>query len=262
MSVGPLVSASVTAGVVGLLLQPLVLRFMKARSVLDIPSERSSHTVPTPRGGGVAVIAAITVGMLLYPPARPLVMPVLLCAVIGLAEDLRGIGVGARLVAQLVVGAGTGLALVPIEHGASGRALIVAGCAVWLAGYVNAFNFMDGVNGISAMFAILAGVVYAVVGLREDLPLLTGAATVVAVAATTFLPWNAGRGQIFLGDGGSYGLGAALAGLAAYAALHGVPFEATVAPLAVYLADTGFTLVRRMRAREDWLRPHRTHVYQ
>ena len=85
MSVGPLVSASVTAGVVGLLLQPLVLRFMKARSVLDIPSERSSHTVPTPRGGGVAVIAAITVGMLLYPPARPLVMPVLLCAVIGLA---------------------------------------------------------------------------------------------------------------------------------------------------------------------------------
>ncbi len=82
------------------------------------------------------------------------------------------------------------------------------------------------------------------------------------MSALLFLPWNAGRARVFLGDVGSYALGAALAVLAARAVLRGVPVEAVLGPLALYLADTGWTLQRRIRAGEPWLQSHRTHVYQ
>jgi UDP-N-acetylmuramyl pentapeptide phosphotransferase/UDP-N-acetylglucosamine-1-phosphate transferase len=70
------------------------------------------------------------------------------------------------------------------------------------------------------------------------------------------------RARVFLGDVGSYGLGAALAVLAAAVVIDGVPVEAAAAPLALYVADTGWTLQRRFRAGESWLEPHRTHAYQ
>jgi UDP-N-acetylmuramyl pentapeptide phosphotransferase/UDP-N-acetylglucosamine-1-phosphate transferase len=144
--------------------------------------------------------------------------------------------------------------------GASVAAIVVA--ALWLAAYVNAFNFMDGINGISALTAVLAGGVYAVLGVLHGRPSLVGAGAVVAAAATTFLPWNVIRPRIFMGDVGSYGLGGVIGGLAAYAALCGVPIEAAAAPLAVYLADTGWTLARRIATGQPWHHAHRTHVYQ
>jgi UDP-N-acetylmuramyl pentapeptide phosphotransferase/UDP-N-acetylglucosamine-1-phosphate transferase len=134
--------------------------------------------------------------------------------------------------------------------------------ALWLAGFVNAFNFMDGVNGISGVHALIGGVAYACLGQwRQDTFMVTAGLS-VAVAACAFLPWNAFRARVFLGDVGSYSLGAALAVLAACAVLRGVPVEAAAGPVALYLADTAWTLQRRIRRGEHWLEPHRTHVYQ
>ncbi len=121
---------------------------------------------------------------------------------------------------------------------------------------------MDGVNGISAAHALIAGVAYACYAAWGQHPFLLGASLAVAVSALLFLPWNAGRAWVFLGDVGSYALGAALAVLAAWAVLRGVPVEAVLGPLALYLADTAWTLLRRIRAGEPWLQSHRTHVYQ
>jgi UDP-N-acetylmuramyl pentapeptide phosphotransferase/UDP-N-acetylglucosamine-1-phosphate transferase len=259
------VLAVTACGAVVAATEAMAIPLLRRAAIVDVPGHRSSHAVPTPRGGGIPVAAGLLVaaGLIGGLDAVFFALAVVAFGMLGTAEDVRGLTVRGRLALQAY---GALLVAVLLVSGLAAPApvlgLLVLLCTAWITGFVNAFNFMDGVNGISAMFAILAGVVYAVVGLREDLPLLSGAATVVAVAASTFLPWNAGRAKIFLGDVGSYGLGAALAGLAAYAALHGVPLEAAVAPLAVYLADTGFTLVRRMRAGEDWLRPHRTHVYQ
>jgi UDP-N-acetylmuramyl pentapeptide phosphotransferase/UDP-N-acetylglucosamine-1-phosphate transferase len=84
----------------------------------------------------------------------------------------------------------------------------------------------------------------------------------VAAGALAFLPWNAVRARVFLGDAGSYGLGVALALLAAQAVVRHVPLEAALAPLALYLADTGWTLQRRVRAGERIFEAHRTHIYQ
>lgn len=181
----------------------------------------------------------------------------LLFAAIGLLEDVCGVPVPTRLALQLAVGLVAALLLVP-----QAAVVPVALVALWLTGYVNAFNFMDGVNGISAMHAALAGTVYAMAGAWYGVAALTVVGTVTAAAAVGFLPWNAGRGRIFLGDVGSYGLGGLLGAVAVVAWQSGVPPEAAVAPLALYLADTGWTLVRRCYRGEPWYRAHRSHAYQ
>jgi len=134
--------------------------------------------------------------------------------------------------------------------------------AVWLIGFVNAFNFMDGVNGISAGHALIGGAYYACLGWWRPDALLAVAGAAVAAGALAFLPWNAVHARVFLGDAGSYGLGVALALLAACAVIRHIPLEAALAPLAVYLADTGWTLQRRIRAGERIFEAHRTHTYQ
>jgi UDP-N-acetylmuramyl pentapeptide phosphotransferase/UDP-N-acetylglucosamine-1-phosphate transferase len=121
---------------------------------------------------------------------------------------------------------------------------------------------MDGVNGMAGAHAVVGGLAFTAVGLMRNLPVLIGAGATVAAGALTFLPWNAGRARIFLGDVGSYGLGGAFGALAAYAVLHGVAVEAALCPLALFLADTGWTLLRRIRAGEPWHRAHRWHTYQ
>jgi UDP-GlcNAc:undecaprenyl-phosphate/decaprenyl-phosphate GlcNAc-1-phosphate transferase len=134
--------------------------------------------------------------------------------------------------------------------------------AVWLIGFVNAFNFMDGVNGISAAHALIGGVAYACLGWWRPDAFLAAAGAAVAAGGLAFLPWNAVRARVFLGDAGSYGLGVALAVLATYSVLRGIPIEAALAPLGLYLADTGWTLQRRVRAGERVFEAHRTHTYQ
>jgi UDP-N-acetylmuramyl pentapeptide phosphotransferase/UDP-N-acetylglucosamine-1-phosphate transferase len=109
---------------------------------------------------------------------------------------------------------------------------------------------------------VIAGVAYACFGQWRQDPFLVAMGLAVAVGALAFLPWNAVRARVFLGDVGSYALGAALAVLAVTAVIHGVPPEAALGPLALYLADTAWTLQRRVRAGERWTEAHRTHTYQ
>jgi UDP-GlcNAc:undecaprenyl-phosphate GlcNAc-1-phosphate transferase len=248
----------------GAALQPAVVVLMIRRRVIDIPNERSSHTVPTPRGGGLAVVAAVGAGLLMLPhPTGAVLLPLTGYAALGLADDVHGVPVKVRLVAQLLIGLATGAVLA--THASVPATLViavVAALSIWMASYVNVFNFMDGINGIAAAHAMVGGLAFTAVGILRDLPVLIGAGATVATAALTFLPWNAGRARIFLGDVGSYGLGGVLGSLAAYAVLHRVPAEAALSPLALYLADTGSTLFRRIRAGEPWYRAHRWHIYQ
>ena len=208
------------------------------------------------------MVAAAAAGLMADEATRVIIVPLALFAAIGLAEDMRGVSIPARLVLQSLAGSIAGALLVPAGHSAMSAAVTVVMATAWLVGYANAFNFMDGINGISAAQAMLAGVVYAVLGVVYNVAPLTIAGVVAAAAAVTFLPWNAGRARIFLGDVGSYGLGGMLGALAVFGVLNDVPVEAMLAPLALYLADTGWTLIRRKAQGEAWYRPHRTHAYQ
>jgi UDP-N-acetylmuramyl pentapeptide phosphotransferase/UDP-N-acetylglucosamine-1-phosphate transferase len=182
---------------------------------------------------------------------------------LGFAEDLRGLSAARRLIMQAAGGTMVAVVLLSGVTGPAARfVLLVALCSAWITGFVNVFNFMDGVNGISGAHALIAGAVYACLGWWHHDGFLVPAGAAVAVGALAFLPWNAGQARVFLGDAGSYALGAALAVLAAYAVLQGIPVEATLGPLLLYIADTAWTLQRRMRAGERWFEAHRSHIYQ
>jgi UDP-GlcNAc:undecaprenyl-phosphate/decaprenyl-phosphate GlcNAc-1-phosphate transferase len=259
------VLAAVSCGTVVVVTEPVAIPLLRRASAIDVPGLRSSHSVPTPRGGGVPIALGLLVAAALIHSelALPFAVAVFAFAVTGFADDLRGLPVGPRLALQAVGGAAVGSVLVShLGMPPAVLACVATVAAVWVVGFVNAFNFMDGVNGISAAHALIGGVTYGFLGtLRPDRPLVAAGAA-IAASALAFLPWNAVRARVFLGDVGSYALGAALAVLAACAVMRGIPPEAVLGPLALYLADTAWTLLRRIRARERWFEPHRTHVYQ
>jgi UDP-GlcNAc:undecaprenyl-phosphate/decaprenyl-phosphate GlcNAc-1-phosphate transferase len=244
--------------------EPVLIPLLR-RTAVDVPNGRSSHSVPTPRGGGAPIAVGLVAAALLIHGTGAVMFAIAVAAfaAIGFADDLGSLPAGRRLAMQglaslaiaVVLVARTGLPPVLIAP-----AVIVF--AVWLIGFVNAFNFMDGVNGISAGHALIGGAYYACLGWWRPDALLAVAGAAVAAGALAFLPWNAVNARVFLGDAGSYGLGVALALLAACSVIRHIPLEAALAPLALYLADTGWTLQRRIRAGERIFEAHRTHTYQ
>jgi UDP-GlcNAc:undecaprenyl-phosphate/decaprenyl-phosphate GlcNAc-1-phosphate transferase len=256
--------AAVTCATFVTVAEPLLIPVLR-RAAVDVPNGRSSHTVATPRGGGAPIAVGLVVAALLIHGAVAVTFAVAVAAfaAIGFADDLSGLPAGRRLLMQGL--SSLAIAGVLVERIGLPWALAAAAAvllAVWLIGFVNAFNFMDGVNGISGAHALIGGAFYACLGWWRPDAFLAAAGAAVAAGALAFLPWNAVRARVFLGDAGSYGLGVALALLAAYAVIRHIPPEAALAPLALYLADTGWTLQRRVRAGERVLEAHRTHTYQ
>ncbi|NJC22821.1 UDP-N-acetylmuramyl pentapeptide phosphotransferase/UDP-N-acetylglucosamine-1-phosphate transferase [Arthrobacter pigmenti] len=246
-------------------LKPLLHRL----GVLDIPNERSSHNTVVIRGVGITVALGIAAGLVLslltglVPVDRSIVAIVLAiigsASVLGWIEDYRGLSIRVRAVLQLGIGA-VGTAALSWTIGQSYWWIPVGALAV--AAYVNAANFMDGINGISGLHGVLVGVFYSFAGVLVDQFWLTVAGLVVAAAFAGFLPWNLGRGFVFLGDVGSYLLGASIAGMAVAGLLAGVYLEYLFAPVLIYLADTFITFLRRVQGGQRWYASHREHVYQ
>ena len=261
------VRAGLACGVIVAVAEPPTIALLRRLTVLDLPGERSSHSVPTPRGGGAPIAVGLLVAASLAPGAGDaglaFAVAVSFFGLLGLADDLRGLSALSRLAVAAAGAAGVATLLVlrlPLPPLALAAAAVAA--AVWLVGFVNAFNFMDGVNGISGAHALIGGVAYAcLAGWRQD-GFGVAAGLALAAGACAFLPWNAGRARVFLGDVGSYSIGAALAVLAVRLIIDGAPVEAVGGPVALYLADVAWTLQRRVRGGERWLEAHRTHVYQ
>ncbi|WP_035776655.1 UDP-phosphate glycosyltransferase [Arthrobacter sp. H5] len=258
-------SALVLSALLPFALKPLLTRL----GVLDIPNERSSHTTVVIRGVGITVAVGIAGGLVLalltglVPVDRSIVVILLAMigasALLGWIEDYRGISIRVRLGIQLGIGA-AGTAALAWTIGQGYWWIPVGALAV--AAYVNAANFMDGINGISGFHGVTVGIFYSIAGMLGDQFWLTTAGLVVAAAFAGFLPWNLGRGFVFLGDVGSYLLGASIAALAVAGLLSGVFLEYLFSPVLIYLADTFTTFLRRAKARKRWYASHREHVYQ
>ena len=186
-----------------------------------------------------------------------------LMGAIGLVDDVRSFRVLARLVLQVAVGTG-GAVVLASGIGVSSWSAIAIGMtmALWVVGFVNAFNFMDGINGISIAQLLLAGSAWTVAGLVEGVPAVVIVGAVTVGTAAGVLPWNFPNARFFIGDVGSYFSGAWLASVSIVGMRLGIAPIVIVAPLVLYAADTSVTFLRRLIAGKPVLRAHRSHVYQ
>lgn len=257
----------------------LFIRSIAIRSgLMDFPTQRSSHAIPTPRGGGLAIVAAHFGGLmglhvLGYVTSRELVALMGgggAVAFVGFLDDRKSVAATVRfmihLVAAIIVVAMIGGVSIPGVTAGGGRAPWI-GQLVGIAGItwaINLFNFMDGIDGIAgaeAVFVSLAAGAMIFVS-SKDVGLV-GSFGALGMASLGFLVWNWPPARIFMGDVGSGFLGFMLAALAILAS-HRTTMAVQVWPIlgGVFLVDATITLIRRMVHGSRWYEAHRTHAYQ
>lgn len=259
-----------SAGVVALVATRLAEVLGRRRRLLDIPNDRSSHVIPTPRLGGLGIMAGSVAGWAaLGGPSDPegslLLAVALALGAVGLLDDVGRTSVAGKYLAQLVaavavvaiVGPQLRVAVGDIELAIGGIPAAIL-TAVGLTAVVNAVNFMDGIDGIIGSVMVVAGLAALALVAPDAAPLMLA----VAAATAGFLAWNVAPASIFMGDSGSQFLGLVVGATL----LRGPSGVVEVVPagllLAALLADTGFTLVRRARAGRDLFAGHREHLYQ
>lgn len=248
----------------------IVFARARRRGLVDVPNERSSHSTPTPRGGGLGLLIGIAAGLILAASAGvafgwefPLALVgVVLTAFVGWRDDHGGLPVGPRLAAHIATGALIlPLALLVPAPGWP-FALLVAWWIFWVVSSVNVVNFIDGIDGLIALQALVFAVHCAFAASGGG----TAAAALgytLAGACAGFLLWNWAPAKIFLGDVGSGALGAFCVVLGALVAAEGrFAFTATFAPLTPIFLDAAVTLVARKRRGERLREAHRSHLYQ
>ena len=242
----------------------LARRYALGRRLLDEPGERRSHSEPTPRGGGVAIVLALLVAMAALAARVPQWVPLLglvgagliLVAATGWIDDHRPLSPWLRLAVHALSAAL--LALACIVAGA-GVAQALAGFALALV-LVNVWNFMDGIDGLAASQAALAAAAFALASPAAGIAWWLGWA--LCAACLGFLPFNFPRARIFLGDVGSGALGYVLAVLATLASRGEAGRAWVLLPLSAFLVDAALTLGTRIVRGERWWTPHVQHLYQ
>jgi len=258
-------------------------RWAERRNMLDLPNERSSHTRPVARGGGLIIVAVTLLGasgvavlsgrfssraaFLLYAAGA------LLVAFVSWMDDVRSVPSPIRLavhfVAAGVVIAGLGywsaiqLPVVGILAFGWFGAVVTA---VWIVGLTNAYNFMDGTDGIAGGQACVAGLGWAFLGWTAGAPLISGIGLLIAGSSLGFLFHNWPPARIFMGDIGSAFLGYTLAVLPLMLGFYsGESAGAPVVGLLLvwpFVFDTAFTFTRRLFRKENVFAAHRSHLYQ
>lgn len=250
---------------------PLARRWLMWRNLVDLPGERRSHQAPTPRGGGLAVVIAMTVALMLTGGGAwwPGLLVVGMLAMLGWIDDHHELRAALRLVVQVLI-AVIGLWLVGTVESVAILSLSVeipwlwtllaAVAMVWL---INLHNFMDGSDGLAAMQGLWSGLVFGLLMLAGDLLAPALFAFAMAGGFAGFLLWNRPPARIFMGDVGSMALGGSVAMLALVgAATDTVSIWLSIIVTSLFVVDATLTLGRRVVSGERWYTAHRQHAYQ
>jgi UDP-N-acetylmuramyl pentapeptide phosphotransferase/UDP-N-acetylglucosamine-1-phosphate transferase len=252
--------------------------------IFDTPGNRSSHTIPTPRLGGTGIVLPVLAFFLIQffvhdslkqSRENILLTAILtggsLCFITGLIDDLKGMKATVKLLLQCIcagLAVFSGLRINSIA-GFSGLTLspalgsIAAFC--WILLMINAFNFMDGMNGKSGTFTAVAVFFIYLMLKGKNAGILPNALLLIMGASFSFLIFNVTPAKTFMGDSGSLFIGYLLAVIPLY--LHSgdkifYPFGSFVILLLPFLYDVIYTLIRRILKGENILKAHRTHLYQ
>jgi UDP-N-acetylmuramyl pentapeptide phosphotransferase/UDP-N-acetylglucosamine-1-phosphate transferase len=235
----------------------------------------------TPRGGGIVVVGAVLSGLAALaitgtggPPSAVAAFAAISIAVaaVGWRDDLRSLAPMVRFAVHVLAAAaaiavwgtfdrlhlpGVGLLILPTW-------VAVALTGLWIVGLINAYNFMDGIDGLASAQAVVAGIVW-VIASTAHAPLVMTIGALVAGASVGFLWHNRPPARVFLGDAGSGFLGFTFAVLPLIAYQGGSDARLLIAgvlPLWPFVFDTSFTFIRRLVHGENVIRAHRSHLYQ
>jgi len=267
--------AAVAALAVSALVTGGVLAAARRWQVLDRPNARSAHRDPTPTLGGIGVLAGLWCGLALLAGTAGVALEwrALAAGTVALSplivDDLRRpLRVSQKLILQLLAAAawlalGPRLEIVSLPWLGSlplgWWSWPVTG--LWLVGVMNVFNFMDGIDGLTATQTIACGLGLALALAAAQSP-AAPLGLLIAAAAAGFLVFNRPPARIFMGDVGAHAIGLVMGGLAVAGQGHGLPFWLAAAILGTYLFDTTYTLARRALRRENVLQAHSQHLYQ
>lgn len=259
------------------ILTALLRRYALSRSLIDVPNDRSSHSTPTPRGGGVAIVVSFLVALCLLFVGGLIPMDLFvscagagaMVAIVGFMDDHGHIAARWRLLGHFTAAAWAlyWLGGLPPVHafgfvinlGWAGSVL----AAFYLVWMLNLYNFMDGIDGIAGVEAVTVGlgacVLYAL-GANEA---LIWPAVLLAASVGGFLIWNFPSARIFMGDAGSGFLGLILGILALHAGWISFDlFWGWLILLGIFIVDATCTLLRRLLRGEKGYEAHRSHAYQ
>ena len=260
----------------------LFLRWSLKREIIDVPNERSSHTVPTPRGGGVVICIVSILTLYIYSILQgesfyfAYFAGASIVALVSLADDIRELSPFVRIVCH---GLAAGLTVwayggyewfwIPfygiVNTGIFGDMIAF----LWIVWLINAYNFMDGIDGIAATQSITAGIGWFLTGILLGIDGVSFYAGVLAVSSTGFLLLNWQPAKIFMGDVGSAFLGYSFAVLPLLTIKKvSDSTAASILPwIGVFLVwffvfDSFYTMLKRLfRGAKIW-QPHREHIYQ
>jgi UDP-N-acetylmuramyl pentapeptide phosphotransferase/UDP-N-acetylglucosamine-1-phosphate transferase len=252
-----------------------VLHWARRRQILDIPNHRSSHSRPTPRGGGLVIVAVTLVagvGYAAWHPAQWSLLAYLLgmsvIALVGWVDDLRSIPYRVRFVCHIfaalliLVALGLSHAFVssPVPWWAAAPVLMI-----WLVGLTNVYNFMDGIDGLDGGQAVAAACWWLVIGTLLGMPAIATLALAVAASSAGFLLHNWSPARIFMGDVGSTSLGYTFAVLPLLSWQLSGQWSMLIGGALVvwpFIFDGGLTIIRRALRGENIFQAHRSHLYQ
>jgi Fuc2NAc and GlcNAc transferase len=249
------VFAWIAAAAISTIVVALVRWWTTHKGYLAAPNERDSHTKPTARGGGLGIVIAVAV--VTRSPFVILMAAALLVAAVSLVDDIRSLSARVRLCVHVAAAA-----IVVVFVGSLPGILGMAVTLVWIVAMTNIYNFMDGIDGIAGVQAVIAGAAWAIIGARSGQESLTLLGGTIAAAALGFLLHNWPPARIFMGDVGSAFLGFTLASLPLLSPRRVELCVPAVLILWPFVFDGTFTILRRLRNRENIFAAHRSHVYQ
>ena len=255
-------AVAVAAALASFALVALLRRTTWAARLADRPNARSLHEVPTPRVGGVAVVAVAL--PLAAWGADAALAAILGCAAalaaVSLLDDFRSLPVAVRLPAHAVAATVAVLAIAGSAQWGAAVAAIAVVAIMWMA---NLYNFMDGADGLAGGMGAIGFAALAVAAAHASHAPLAIAATALAGACAGFLAHNYPPARVFLGDCGAVPLGFLAGALGLHGALAGTwPIAFPLLVFSPFIADASVTLARRLARRERVWIAHRGHLYQ
>ena len=256
------------------------IRLAHRVGAIDVPNERSSHAIPTPRMGGVPMVAAVLLpfgswallaaGEIFYVKGLPQTLIFALAmSVLGFWDDLSRLSPLLRFLVQfacatlLLLTFTSAFPTVPVPGAVIPKVVFVLVGAFWVVWTLNLYNFMDGIDGLAGGEGAVASSFFFLLFARYGESGWAVANLFVAAASMGFLVHNWPPARVFMGDAGSAFLGAFYGMQAVVAPLTtSVPFPVLVLPFFNFILDTTVTLFRRIWQGEKWYMAHRSHFYQ